>query len=261
MSQGAIGPPKRKMMHPEAQGRLLDERGVALMLALMTTMLLTALGSALVMLTVTETHITRNYRNAQASLYGADAGIERAIQDLATVSQWNLVLSGSVRSGFVEGSLNPVLPDGTRLSLAAVTRKLQNDTDALGVWGANNPRWRLYAYGPLANLLPSGAISSMVYIAVWVGDDPSESDGAPSVDSNGVLTLRAEAYGPSNTRRVVEVTVQRIARTKAKSDLSAHPGPKDTNQGSRTASGRPSENANGRIGLAGLRLLSWRDVR
>ena len=261
MSQGAIVFPQRKTTHPHAQERLLDERGMALILALLTTMLLTALGSTLIMLTITETRITMNYRNAQASLYGADAGIERAIQDLATVSQWNPVLSGSVQSGFVEGSLNPVLPDGTRLSLATVTRSLQNDTDALGVWGANNPRWRLYAYGPLANLLPSGAINSMVYIAVWVGDDPSETDGAPSVDSNGVLTLHAEAYGPSKTRKVVEVTVERISRTEVEPDANAQRGQKDSNQGSRTASGQAPESVNGGIGQAGLRLLSWREVR
>lgn len=260
MSHGATGFPTPTMMHPHAQERLLDECGMALILALLTTMLLTALGSTLIMLTITETRITMNYRNAQASLYGADAGIERAIQDLATVSQWNQVLSGSVRSGFVDGSLNQVLPDGIWLSLATATRSLQDDTDALGVWGANNPRWRLYAHGPLAKLLPSGVINSTVYIAVWVGDDPSENDGDPSVDSNGVLTLRADAYGPSNTRKVVEVTVERTSRAEVEPPT-AQRGQQDSNQGSRPASGQSPENVNGAIGLAGLRLLSWREVR
>jgi len=40
-----------------------DERGIALLIALMSTLLLTALGLALVMTTMTETMITANYRD------------------------------------------------------------------------------------------------------------------------------------------------------------------------------------------------------
>ncbi|MEE9532967.1 MAG: hypothetical protein V3W06_00995 [Acidimicrobiia bacterium] len=48
-----------------------DERGIALLLTLMATVLLTALGGALITLTTAETAIASNYRNAgRGVLYG-----------------------------------------------------------------------------------------------------------------------------------------------------------------------------------------------
>ena len=49
------------------------EDGVALIVALMATMLMTALGVALILTTSSETMITANYRNGQEALYAADA--------------------------------------------------------------------------------------------------------------------------------------------------------------------------------------------
>jgi hypothetical protein len=72
----------------------------------------------------------------------------------------------------------------------------------------------------MRELVTSGTIDSSVYVAVWVGDDPSETDGNPLVDGEvaerpnpgrGVLTLLAHAYGPSS-RRAVEATVARADR-------------------------------------------------
>ena len=106
------------------------ERGVALVIALMATVLLTALGSALILLSVAETDISVNYRNAQEALYGADAGIERAVQDLLSLPQWDPVLAGAVQSTFVDGTLTPTLPAGSSLDLDAATRRLQDESDA-----------------------------------------------------------------------------------------------------------------------------------
>ncbi|MFL6280506.1 MAG: hypothetical protein ACJ731_10375, partial [Vicinamibacterales bacterium] len=59
----------------------------------------------------------------------------------------------------------------------------------------------------------------------WVGDDPADGppdpvtglipaiDGNPLVDTDGTLTLHAEAIGPSGTRKVIEVTVARTSST------------------------------------------------
>ena len=85
------------------------ERGAALVVALMATMLLSALGLALILTTTTETKITGNYTYAQEALYAADAAIERTVQDVLTVPDWNDMLSGAQRSAFVDGS-----PSGTR---------------------------------------------------------------------------------------------------------------------------------------------------
>ena len=56
---------------------LRKEDGVALIIALMATMLLTGLGMTLMLLSNTETQISSNYRNSQEGLYAADAAVER----------------------------------------------------------------------------------------------------------------------------------------------------------------------------------------
>ena len=83
-------------------------------------------------------------------------------------------------------------------------------------WGANNPRWQLYAYGPLSSLLPDGSIRSDFYGVVMAADDPSENDGNPLLDGTdtgnpgtGVLALRAEAFGPRGAHTIIETTVAR----------------------------------------------------
>ena len=67
----------------------MEERGVALVLALMTVLLLWPLGLALVATTSTELLIEANYRNSQQGLYAADAAAERALAELPAVAAWN----------------------------------------------------------------------------------------------------------------------------------------------------------------------------
>jgi len=217
------------------RARLKNDKGVALLIALMATLLLTALGSALVLLTQTETAITANYRNAEEALYSADAGVERVVQDLLTVARWDDVLAGTMRSSFIDTTLTPTGPDGSPIDLNAATTNLQNETDTLNLWGANNPVWRLYAYAPVNDLLSTGTINSLNYVAIWVADDPSETDGNPQADVNGVLTLHAEAYGPSNARKVVEATMARTSSTEIERGMIAQRGQEELNQRSRKA--------------------------
>ena len=56
---------------------------------------MTALGLALTLTTTTETTIAANHRMGQEALNAADAAIERAMQDLLAVPDWNRVLSGA----------------------------------------------------------------------------------------------------------------------------------------------------------------------
>lgn len=213
-----------------------DERGVALIIALMAAMLLTALGMALVMVTNTETQITANFRNGQEALYAADAGAERVVQDLLMVPRWNDILAGTVTSGFVDNTLTPTLPGDTQqISLATATAQLQAETDAANLWGANNPVWRLYAWGRVTSLLPTDTIDSWMYMAVWIADDPSEIDGDPLADTNGVLTLHSEAYGPGGTRKAIEVTVARTSSTEIERGQIAQRGQEELNQRARKA--------------------------
>lgn len=224
--------------------RLRNETGSALIIALMSMMLLTALGAAVVMVTRTETMIASNYSNAQEALYAADAAVERVMQDLLMVPRWDDVLGGITKSAFVGGAPNAAitLPGGGSLTLCdtacpvtTATGQLQQVTDTADMWGPNNPQWRLFAYAPLRELLPNNQIDSAMYVAVWVADDPAEEDSNPLADTNGTLTLHAEAYGPGGTRKVIEVTVARTSGTEIERGQIAQRGQEELNQRSRKA--------------------------
>jgi hypothetical protein len=125
--------------------------------------------------------------------------------------------------------------------LSSATAQLQRDTDELNLWGANNPRWQLFAWGPLSDILANSQIDSNIYVVVWAADDPADSvdgvtpDGNPLADSNGVLTLHAEALGAGGTRKVVEVTVARTSSTEIERGQIAQRGQEELNQRARKA--------------------------
>jgi hypothetical protein len=234
------------------RARLADERGTALIIALMAMMLLTALGAAVVMVSNTETHIAGNYRNSQEALYAADAAVERVVQDLLLIPRWNDILGGTAQSGFVDGGMTDAktLPGGGTITLCCgtntATAQLQAETDTLNLWGANNPQWKLFAWGPLQDMLPNDQIDSPMYVAVWVADDPADGptdpagnpgppDGNPALDTNGTLTLHAEAVGPSGTRKIIEVTVARTSSTEIERGQIAQRGQEELNQRARKA--------------------------
>lgn len=228
--------------------RLGNENGTALIIALMSMMLLTALAAAVIMVSTTETKIGSNYKNSQEALYAADAGIERVVQDLLLIPRWNDVLSGAVQSSFNDGGAGSVkrFPGGGSATLCLPTGvspcpsntasgQLQAITNAAATWGANNPQWRLFAWGPLSDMLPNARIDSAMYVVVWVADDPAETDGNPQLDANGTLNLHAEAYGPSGTHKIIEVTVARTSSTEIERGQIAQRGQEELNQRARKA--------------------------
>jgi hypothetical protein len=220
--------------------RVRSEEGAALIIALMSMMLLTALGAAVIMVSNTESRIADNYRNSQEALYAADAAAERVVQDLLMIPRWNDILNGTAKSAFVDGTIGgqKILPAGGRVTLCCdantATGQLQAETTTANLWGPDNPSWQLFAWGPLSELLP-GVVRSPMYVAVWIADDPAENDGNPAADVNGTLTVHAEAYGPSGTRKVVEVTVARTASTEIERGQIAQRGQEELNQRARKA--------------------------
>lgn len=219
--------------------------GVAMMMAMTATLLMSALGVALVLATSSEAVIASNFRDQAAGAYAAEAAVERALDDLAAAGDWNTVLNGTARSTFTDGvpAGARMLADGSTVDLGHVVNMADcgrvlpcddADMDAITAqrpWGPNNPRWQLYAYGRLKDLLPNESIDSPFYVTVLVGDDPSETDAKPLEDGAdtpgaGILALRAESFGPRGVHKSVEMTV------------------------ARPAAGQP-----------GLRVLSWREVR
>lgn len=205
------------------------ERGIALIIVLLAMALMSALGVALVLATVAETHISAGFRRSHEALYAAEAGATRAIDDMRAVADWSTFPSGTVLSSFVDGAAGGTrrLDDGTVLDLTQAMNLANcqksascsvGDMNAVTddrPWGANNPRWKLFAFGPLRAMLPSGAIRSPYYVVVMIGDDPGEIDDDPTIDGSppnpgaGVIALRSEAFGPGGAHRVVELTVAR----------------------------------------------------
>src|SRR2546427_6652494 len=142
-----------------------------IILALMATLLMSALSAALILTTSSEALIAANFRNAQEGVYAADAALERAMVDLASVPGWNSILDGSTQSTFIDGSPSGVrtLADGSLLDLGQTVNMMNcrqatpcsasnlTAVTAERPWGANNPVWRVFAYGPLSSLLPARA--------------------------------------------------------------------------------------------------------
>ena len=188
-----------------------DERGVALVCALMITALLATLGSALVFVVTAESLVGMNHRTSQQSLYAADAGLERAIGELRRLSTWQLVPGpggGSSSGDFNDGALAPQLPDGTILNLARLTTERQTESNFFYPDTPDRPVWRLFAHASL-NRMIAEAGTGLPYVVVWVADDPDDLDGDPGLDSNDILIVRSYAFDVRGAKRAVEATVFR----------------------------------------------------
>ena len=252
--------------HLSLSARLRREDGIAMIVALMAMMLMMALGMTLMMTTTTEAKIANNYNGGTEALYAADSAVERVMDDILTVPDWNQILQGNVRSAFIDGLPTGVrtLPDGTKLDLDKATNVLDcgkaagcNDTDYNTAteerpWGMNNPRWKLYAYGPMSDMLPTDTINSADYVVVWIADDPSETDNDPTNDGAagqncngdagclanpglGVLAMHAEAFGPFGVHRVIEITVAKTDNTEIERGYTGQRGQDEQNRRARKA--------------------------
>jgi len=118
-------------------------------------------------------------------------------------------------------------------------------------WGLNNPAWQLFAYGKLNDVLPQGGINSPYYVVVMIGDDPSENDQDPLHDGvtpckvgdpigscnpgSSVLALRAEAFGPRGSHKVVELTIARTDTTELERGYTGQRGQDEQNRRARKA--------------------------
>jgi hypothetical protein len=191
-------------------------------------MLLLAVTAAAVLLASSDTLAASRRQDARIALSAAEAAIERAASDLVGTPDWNLVLSGAITSSRVDGPATAAhIPFGghaftpdqvanlaTCGTIGGCSTAACSAVTAERPWGPNNPRWRPYAYGPVDSPTPGQAAT---YVVVLVGDDPSENDGDPERDGlspgnpgAGIILLRSEAFGPSDTRRIVEAAIARV---------------------------------------------------
>lgn len=207
----------------------MNERGIALLMVILVTAFLSALGFGVVLAVFMDRLATGNMRGSVGLLYAADGGIELAARDLARIADWNAVLDGSLLGSFTDGAASGTraIPGGGAVDLTALTHQLNcgrttacttaqmNASSRERPWGANNARWRLFAYGVLADL-GSLARPTPCYLIVWVADDAREVDGNPSVDGeddddpgHGIVRVHAEAFGIAGSRRGIEAELAR----------------------------------------------------
>ncbi len=184
-----------------------NDCGIALILALVISGLLAALGLSLLVMSDVERRMSSNAASSAEARAAAHAAVARGLVDLRLAGNWTPFLNGSQSSAFAGAGTQVALPFGGTLDLAVVTADLQAQSP--GGFGANTPVWRLFAWGPLSQLGPPGAIESLQYLLVWIADDIADGDDDPAADSNGILTLRGEGRGPGGARRAVEATVVR----------------------------------------------------
>jgi hypothetical protein len=179
---------------------------MTLIIGLLSLVLLSALGTSLVIVVGTELRAAANYTTSREAMYAADGALEIAVHELLAVADWNAVLSNGALSAFVDGpaSGSRQLGDGTAVDLVQATAAANGETRP---WGANNPVWRPFAFGWLG---------PTTYVMAWVGDDPAENDGDPSTDGGGpanpgagILAVRAEAFGAGGAHRVLEATLRK----------------------------------------------------
>ena len=194
-----------------ADGQVFWEEGSALIVAVLATTLLLILGSALALVAQTESAIAATSLRDAQTLSAAEAALRYATVDLEVLPDWSAALSGVVVSQLTDGAPAGVRTLGrSAIDLAALGASLNGSAAALP-FGANNPLWTLFLWGPGERLLASGQWPG--YVAVWIADDPAETDDNPRLDGGGpdqrgrgVVRLRAEAFDSVGAHRIVEAT-------------------------------------------------------
>ena len=192
------------------------EGGVALITTLLLVGLLSAVGLGLTMLTMVETWLGAGLRASQAlrtrPMPGSIASrwIFRS-RRIGRRRSWRRRLVEHPRSTMARRHRRSRTE--ARFNLAAETRRVQTASDSeYGDASANpdSPAWRLFAHGPVGDLIPGRAADSPFYLVAWIADDPSDGDRDPAADANGRLMIRATAFGSGGARRSVEATVARV---------------------------------------------------
>ena len=90
------------------RSRARGQEGIALVIAVMSMMLMAALGSALVLTTMTESGVSSTYVSGLEAFYAADAAVERTLADLPAADDWRSLLGRRV-----EQSAEALMPTAT----------------------------------------------------------------------------------------------------------------------------------------------------
>jgi len=195
-----------------SSGRNRRDRGHALVGALAAATFLLVSTGALVVISSSEERIAASYRDVAVTRYAAEAAAERMLLDLQSVTTWDDVLSGAVRSSVASGPEEWRLATGTRVAVAPETGALSARLQAAYPLAGNTPVPRLFGWGAIDDLLP-GAIApaTNLYFAVWISDDEGEVDGDPAHDGNARVRVHSLAVSSAGARHEIDTVVARVA--------------------------------------------------
>ena len=98
--------------------RARERSGVALVVALLLTLALSAIGASLLMLANTETYASMNYRMMSQARYGAEAGVLRAVNHLTQTRTQTPGLVGDPLANY-DMTVSPVTYNGQPVVLSA----------------------------------------------------------------------------------------------------------------------------------------------
>jgi hypothetical protein len=185
-----------------------QNRGVALILALLILSFLTIIGGALLTTSTIDIWISDNYKTSTQSLYVAEAGIDHARE----------MLRGSTST-----------PTQLLTAAAGPDRRLSTSTDLPALLASDDQP--LIPSDPLLRSTGQPLIDSSGQVAgyyyVWLRNDNADGMAAPT-DSNEVLTLVSvgQVWG---SRKVIDVTIQkgRFPETAADARLKTSSGLND----------------------------------
>lgn len=203
---------------------------MALLVVLLAAALFSAIAAGLVMSSVAARDITSNYDEAGALADAADSVLELAAAELAAIADWDAVLRGAQTSTLTDGVAGArALAGGAAIDLISLTNELTcgnvnpctdvqvQQYTAERPWGANNPRWRLFAHTPFVALPAAPRQPPHAYVIVWIGDDARETDGNPGADGAGagqegryVVRARVDSFGGRGSRRAIEAELARV---------------------------------------------------
>jgi hypothetical protein len=206
-------------------------KGIALVSVLLISTLVCTIALGLSLVVSVHQLIVRNHYEEARLVAAANAGLELAALKLET-ADWNGVLQGLVQAAGSDGAPSGAreISGGQPIDLSAETNLLNCrsalpcSAPQLGAvtldrpWGANNPEWQLFLYGPVPTFVPL-RFPPAIYLLVWIGDDARETDGDAGIDGGGadeagrdVLRVHAAAFGRDGGRRAFEAELLRICR-------------------------------------------------
>lgn len=170
---------------------------MALVHALLLSMLITALAAGASVLAQLELRIADHQRAAREAAYAARGAAAIAIHELRDMPDWTLALSGGVLAAFT--SPVPAGDEAVCCGASSLTALLRAGTGRA---------WTAFGWSPAVRLL--GTSDAQLYIVVWLTDDPDEGDGDASRDSNSRIALRIEARRADGLKVAAEAIVERI---------------------------------------------------